>query len=135
MCWKYSTWWRPLIWVFKDFLSQTQPTGISSFTPDQVNIGRGFQNPLSCSANSDKNTQGQFSRLILGGGKISPNHAKQILRLRHNDTFCKTKWAKSANSVHSRVRNNLQKAIQGCHCQLDDRCRGPSIKEKVRLFG
>ena len=42
MCWKYSTWWRPLIWVFKDFLSQTQPTGISSFTPDQVNNNSKF---------------------------------------------------------------------------------------------
>ena len=43
-------------------------------------------------------------------------------------TFCKKNWAKSANSAHSRVQNNLQTAIQGCHCQLDDQC--PSIKEK-----
>ena len=51
------------------------------------------------------------------------------------DTFCKKNWAKLANSVHSRVRKNLQTAIQGCHCQLDDQCRGPSIKEKDHRVG
>ena len=44
-------------------------------------------------------------------------------------------WAKSANSVHSRVITNPQTAIQGCHCQLDDQCRGPSIKGKDHLAG
>ena len=44
-------------------------------------------------------------------------------------------WAKLANSVHSRVRNNPQTAIQGCHCQLDYQCRGPSIKEKDHRVG
>ena len=46
------------------------------------------------------------------------------------DTFFKKKKPKLANSVHVKVRNNLQTAKQGCHCQLDDQCIGPSAKEK-----
>ena len=49
--------------------------------------------------------------------------------------FAKKKWAKSTNFAKSRFGNNLQPAIQGCHCQLDDQCRGPSIKEKDHLDG
>ena len=125
MCWKYSTWWRPLIWVFKDFLSQTQPTGISSFTPDQVNNNSKFWKHL-----------GSTFPAVNWGAKPLQLHQTYFAALSLIQKLHLAKnWAKTAFSVNSRVWNNLQTAMQGCHCQLDDQCRGHSIKEKDQLAG
>jgi len=128
-----------IYWVFTEKLSKFwRPiAGANSFTPEQVKKGRGFQafRIYWVTQKILKNTKGPLSRLFIGG-KTPQNHLKQICGFITyiKDTFCKN-WAKSAKSVHSRVRNNPQTAIQGCHCQLNDQCRGPSIKEKYHLVG
>ena len=97
--------------------------------------GRGFQSWLSYSVNSERRPRVTFMAVLVG--ITPPNHTNKFCDfIRYlKDTFCKQigHWANSANTVYSRVWKNLQSAIQDCHCELDDQCRGHNIKEKDHI--
>ena len=110
--------------------------GSRSRSADQVNNRKkNFQKLLSSSINSEKTLGVNFPCCFRGVNPSKPHHTNFEASSLYKRYVLQIFLTKSANTVHSRVQNNLQLAIQGCHCQLDDQCRGPSIKEKDHLAG